>query len=95
MLVLKSAVPLTSTVIAANACAQLLYGGFVAMDLGLVFTDLPARSVAPLVKHQAVPVLLQLPLVALQFALVCSEVDSGACLSRQKGSRTQAERQHG
>lgn len=52
----------------------------VAPDLRLIFPNLPFRRVSPAIQHQPVPVLLELPLVTLQLALIGAEIDCAARL---------------
>lgn len=66
--------------VVADISPEIPDGCFVAADLRLVFMNLPFRSVIAAIRHQTISVLLKLPLVTLQLALVSTEVDRAARL---------------
>jgi len=66
---------------ALNVRSQSTYGSFVAVDLGLVFPNLQAARVIVAIQNKLVPVLLQLPLISLQFALVGAKIHCASGLA--------------
>lgn len=72
---------------ALNVRSQGPDGSFVAVDLSLVFTNLQAARVIAAIHEELVLVLLQLPLIPLQFALVRAKIHRAGGLAGKQGSR--------
>lgn len=73
--------------VTANIGTQAFEGSLVAPDLHLILANLYFGCMVPAIKNKAVAVLLQLPFIALQFALVSAEINSAPHLGRSQGSR--------
>jgi hypothetical protein len=72
-----------------DICPQPADGSFIATDLDTVLADLPSAGATSAVKGQPVAVLLQLPLIPLQFALISAEIAYTSGLSRQQRREAQ------
>ena len=68
------------TLVAMNVRPQASDGSLVALNLSLVFTNLYFGRPASAVQYKPVAVLLELPLIALEFALVGLQINSAASL---------------
>jgi len=66
--------------VAMNVRPQASDGRLVALNLRLIFMDLDFRRAAAAVQYQTVAVLLELPLITLEFALVGLQINSAASL---------------
>ena len=91
---LQTMVMAAQTLVATDVCPQAFDGGFVPLDLGLIFTNLHFGRTAAAVQYQPVAILLELPLIALDFALVCLQLNSAASLGWNQSRRTETNAQH-
>ena len=72
------------TLVATDIRPQVSDGGLVTLDLGLIFANLQFGRPAAAVQYKPIAVLLQLPLVALEFALIGLQINSAASLCRKQ-----------
>jgi hypothetical protein len=79
----------TQTLVATNVRPQASDGGFVTLDLGLIFVNLHFGCPSTAVQDQPVTILLHLPLIALEFALVSLQINSAASLGWKQSRRTE------
>ena len=77
---LQTVVMAAQTLVATDVRPQAFDGGFVPLDLDLIFTNLHFGRTAAAVQYQPVAILLELPLIALEFALVGLQLNSAASL---------------
>lgn len=69
------------TPVVPNVGAQTFDAGSIATDSRLIFPNLPPAGVMASIKFEPVPVLLELPLTALQLTLIRTQVNCATCLS--------------
>lgn len=77
---LQGAATAAQATVAVDVSPEIPDGSPVAPDLRLIFANLPFWRVIPAIPNQPVSVLLKLPLITLQFALVGAEIDRAARL---------------
>jgi hypothetical protein len=70
--------------VAVDICPEIPDGSPVVPNLRLIFANLPFGRMISAIKHQAVSVLLELPLITLQFVLIDTEIGRAARLRRQQ-----------